>query len=373
MNLLITAVSSATGPSGICRHACNLARCAVRRAEVKQVALVVGEWQELYFRNLVKSEDAKILIIPINIKNKALIRNLWYLYGLPRLADELKTDVLHLSFPVPIRKTAIRCPVVVSLHDLYPYDEPDNFGFPKVLFNRIFLKKCLKEVDCIACVSEATLSRLRARAPRVANRKAFTIHNCATIQYCKSKPLLMGKHHYFLIVAQHRANKNISLALEVFDQLLCSGNLPKDALLVLVGNQGPDTLEISKVIKRRLLGKNIKLFMGVSDEELKWLYENCDLLVAPSSTEGFGLPVLEALLCGSRVVCSDISAFREIAGEACEYFDLSAESASLALKVAICRALEGPARPLPQLEKFSLEHAAEKYATLYSQLRAELC
>jgi glycosyltransferase involved in cell wall biosynthesis len=370
MNLLIAAVSSATGPSGICRHAYNLVRCAIRGTEVKQVALVVGKWQELYFRDLFKLENAKVLIISIDIPNKALARNLWYLHGLPRLTEGLGVDVLHLSFPVPIHKTAIRCPIVVSLHDLYPYEEPDNFGFPKVLFNRMLLEQCLEEVDRIACVSETTLSRLRARFPRLAHKKALAIHNCVTIQHCKSKALSWEQHHYFLMVAQHRANKNIPLALEVFDQLLCGGILPKDTLLILVGNQGPETLKISKVAKRRLLRKNVKLVMGVSDEELKWLYQNCNLLIAPSLAEGFGLPVVEALLCGARVICSDIPAFREIGGGSCEYFDLHAESPALAMKLAICRALEGPARSLPQLEKFSLEHVTEKYATLYDRLRA---
>ena len=372
MNLLIAAVSSATGPSGICRHAYNLARCAIRRTEIKQVALVVGKWQALYFHNLFRLENAKVLIIPVDISNKALARNFWYLHGLPKLIEELRVDVLHLSFPVPIHKTAIRCPIVASLHDLYPYDEPDNFGFPKVLFNRMLLQQCLGEADCIACVSETTLSRLRARFPRVAHRKALVIHNCVTIQCCDSKTPFCGQHHYLLMVAQHRANKNILLALEAFDQLLCSGILPKETLLILVGNQGPETRKIRNTIKRRLLRKNVKLIMEISDEELKWLYKNCDLLIAPSLTEGFGLPVVEALLCGSRVVCSDISAFREIGGEACQYFDLHAESVFLTMKVAICRALEQPARSLPQLEKFSLEHATEKYAALYTQLRSEL-
>jgi glycosyltransferase involved in cell wall biosynthesis len=246
------------------------------------------------------------------------------------------------------------------------------FGFPKVLFNRMLLQQCLGEVNCIACVSETTLSRLRARFPRLAHRKALAIHNCVTIQCCKSKAPFCEQHHYLLMVAQHRANKNISLALEVFDQLLCGGILVKETLLVLVGNQGPETRKIGNAIERRLLKENVKLVMGISDEELKWLYKNCGLLIAPSLTEGFGLPVVEALLCGSRVACSDISAFREIGGEACQYFDLHAKSASLAMKVAICRALEGPARSLPQLKKFSLEHATEKNAALYTQLIAEL-
>ena len=140
MNLLITAISAATGPSGICRHAYNLVRCAASRKEIVQITLAVGKWQERYFRSSFDLEDAKLTIVSVDISNDAFARNRWYLKRLPILADDVVADVVHLSFPVPIRRSMVRCPVVVSLHDLYPYDEPDNFGFPRVFFNRVFLQ-----------------------------------------------------------------------------------------------------------------------------------------------------------------------------------------------------------------------------------------
>ncbi len=171
MNLLITAISSATGPSGICRHAYNLVRCAASRGEVSQITLVLGKWQESYFQNSFNLDAIKVNIVPVDISNDAFARNIWYLRELPMLANAVAADIVHLSFPVPIRRSAMRCPVVVSLHDLYPYDEPNNFGFPKVFFNRVFLQQCLREVDCVACVSETTLSRLKATLSSVCTSK----------------------------------------------------------------------------------------------------------------------------------------------------------------------------------------------------------
>src|SRR5258707_13614530 len=199
MNLLITAVSSATGPSGICRHAYNLARCAAGNGEM-QVTLALGRWKEAYFRKSFCLETMKVSLVSVDISNDALARNMWYLRELPRLADGVVADIVHLSFPVPIRRSMMRCPVIVSLHDLYPYDESNNFGFLKVFFNRVFLQQCLKEVDCIACVSETTHSRLKAR---LAHRKSVVVHNCATI--CSIEPVLpVGQECKFvLLVAQH--------------------------------------------------------------------------------------------------------------------------------------------------------------------------
>jgi glycosyltransferase involved in cell wall biosynthesis len=101
---------------------------------------------------------------------------------------------------------------------------------------------------------------------------------------------------------------------------------------------------------------------------LRWLYTNCELLIAPSSIEGFGFPVAEALVCGSRVVCTDIPVFREIGGKACHYFDLHAEPGSSAMVAAICDALVAPAKVAERLGRFSLENVAKEYATLYVQL-----
>jgi glycosyltransferase involved in cell wall biosynthesis len=371
MNLLITAISSATGPSGICRHAYNLVRCAASREEVCQITLVIGKWQELYFRSSFNLEAIRVTVVSVDISNDAFARNMWYLRGLPKLADEVAADIVHLSFPVPIRRSVMRCPVVVSMHDLYPYDEPNNFGFPKVFFNRVFLHQCLKEVDCVACVSQTTLSRLKMRFPRYAHRKAVVVHNCVTIGSIEPVAPLGQRCKFVLMVAQHRANKNIPLAVKVFDELLQRKEIDQHTLLLLVGNQGPETAVILSLIGERSLEASVKLIDGVTDGELRWLYENCEFLMVPSSLEGFGLPVVEGLFCGSRVVCSDIPAFREIGGDACHYFDLYAESDSSAMVEAICNALAGPARPAKRLDRFLLENIAREYAALYARLREE--
>ena len=305
--------------------------CDARPAGMRfsRITLVIGKWQERYFRESFCLSDTKVDLVTTTIGNDAFSRNLWYLWELPKLADEVKADLVHLSFPVPFRRSALGCPVVVTLHDLYPYDEPDNFGFPKVFFNRVFLQQCLREADCIACVSETTLSRLKARFPRYAHRKAVVIPNCVTINSSDHFEYVDKKEQFLLMVAQHRANKNIPLALKVFEELSSHGMIGMQTLLFLVGNPGPETSLIRSVIKQRALENRVRVRANVSDGELRWLYQNCELLIAPSWMEGFGLPVVEGLLCGSRVVCSDISAFREVGGQACHYFDLHAESRSV--------------------------------------------
>jgi glycosyltransferase involved in cell wall biosynthesis len=368
MNLLITAISSATGPSGICRHAYNLVRCAASHDEVFKITLALGHWQELYFRNSFDLQGIRVKIVPVNIANDAFARNTWYLRGLPKLADEVAADIVHLSFPAPIRRGAMRCPVVVSLHDLYPYDEPNNFGFPKVFFNRVFLQQCLREVDCVTCVSETTLTRLRVRFPRSAYRKAVVVHNCVSINSVDPVSPFERRCRFALMIAQHRENKNIPLAIKAFGEFIQRGKRHNYLLLRVVGNEGPVTAAIKSLIEKRSLGASIELIDGVTDGQLRWLYTNCEFLMAASSIEGFGLPIAEGLFCGCRIVCSDIPAFREIGGDACHYFDIHAEAGSSAMVQAICRALREPAMRARHLDRFVMENVAREYAALYMHL-----
>ncbi len=142
----------------------------------------------------------------------------------------------------------------------------------------------------------------------------------------------------------------------------------RKTLLIVVGNEGPETIEINNLIKKLYLNNNVRLISGISEGELFCLYRKCELLIAPSLIEGFGLPVLEALLCGSRVVCSDIPAFREIGGEACGYFDLQAPSILCAMTEAIRNVLLEKPRIVLDSERFSAKAISENYTVLYEQL-----
>jgi glycosyltransferase involved in cell wall biosynthesis len=115
------------------------------------------------------------------------------------------------------------------------------------------------------------------------------------------------------------------------------------------------------------LQHRVSLLNSLSDEEVQWCYRNCRLLIAPSVVEGFGLPVAEGLLAGCRIVCSDISAFREVGGDHCEYVRLG-ENAESGFAEAIGRAFNCP-RPEPvALPHLSATHIAEQYLQLYRSL-----
>jgi glycosyltransferase involved in cell wall biosynthesis len=368
MRVVIAAVSSNTHMSGVSRHAANIVRCLLTRSEVSSVHLLVAPWEHEHVCEAVARKDSRLRIHSVSVRPGTLARNLWYYFSLPAIAAQLDADIVHLAYPSPVRGDAFHCPAVVSLHDLYPYDIPANFGFPKVFFNRMVLQQCLRSVNAIACVSEDTRQHLGQRVPRATFSQlvTVTIYNSVEPAPCGAKPSFFecwNGEQFFLCVAQHRRNKNILLVLQVFKHLLSMGVIDSKTRLLIVGMSGPETSHIKRYIRGVDL-KGVTLVSGISDAEMHWCYRNCELLLAPSLVEGFGLPVAEALLAGCRVVCSDIPPFREVGGHHCRYVALGATAVEDFVR-ATCEALR-ERRPLPAvLSQLSASVIAQQYLRLY--------
>jgi glycosyltransferase involved in cell wall biosynthesis len=369
MKVHIALASSSGQLSGVPRHAINLARCLLSRPEVTEVHLVAAPWQMDFVEDAAPRADARLHLHAAPIGNSALSRNSWFYAQLPKQAAQLKADIVHLAYPVPVRKGAFHCPVAVTLHDLYPYDIPQNFGFPKMLFNRAVLKQCLRAADAIACVSRSTLVRLEQLNPLLA-RRVSVIYNSVepfTGSAAEAPPPQWRGQPFLLCVAQHRRNKNILLVLEVFRRLLQARQIASNMQLFIVGIHGPETSAIANFIAASGLSRSVVLVNGISDAQLHWCYRNCGLVVVASTLEGFGLPVAEALLAGCHVVCSDIPAFREVGGAHCQYVSLGPlQVESFASTVRATLEMHNP-QPIA-LPHLSPDFIAEEYMKLYRSL-----
>lgn len=325
MHILIPALHRPSKPTGVCRHAVNLAQCLADTDSISRITLLVGEWQLEYFKQSFNLESAKIQLNSVNIKNSSLSRNQWFIFGLPKLAQQLEPDIIHMSFPFPFVRRWFKVPVISTIHDLYPYECPENFGYPQVWFNRWFLRQCIVQSDGLSCVSKSTLNSLIHYFSTIYSRKKITvIYNYVDFSHIKpSKPeKIASEEKFILCVAQHRKNKNLDLLIHAYRNLQ-KNSLPQPiAKLLIVGSPGPETENIFCQIQALNLQEQVLLLSSIGDEELCWLYKNCELFVIPSSTEGFCLPLVEALSLSSRVVCTNIPIFREVGSPKCSYFKL---------------------------------------------------
>ena len=370
LKIAVVALARAQRPCGVMRHASALTNALLACDENASIDLIAGDWQARLLAEQFDLRDERLRIRAVRIANTSISRNRWYWNGLPRLTRELRPDILHLAFPNLIHRSRLSCPVVTTLHDLYPYDIPQNFGYPQVFFNRLILRQCLENCDAIACVSQATMNRLPSCGFMKAARKAVVVPNCVELGRAAAagpQGLSRGSRRFLLFVGQQRANKNIPLLLGAFHRLRESRGIDDGTLLVLAGDRGPETRAVMRCIRSLGLSEVVFQLEAVLDGPLRWLYEHAELLVAPSVVEGFGYPVAEALLSGTRVVCSDIPAFREIGGDRCVYFHC-AGNAEENLADSICRALEQPFRSGQRLERFSKSAVGEQALALYRRL-----
>ncbi|MFC5862382.1 glycosyltransferase family 4 protein [Acidicapsa dinghuensis] len=372
IKVLIAAASWASNISGIQRHALNLTRCLLQRPEITELHLVVAPWQKDLVQTGGIPEDSRVSVHIAEMQMGTLSRNLWHYRELPRLAARLNVDVVHLSYPVPVVAASFHCPTVVTLHDLYPYEIPENFGFPKYIFNRAMLQHCLRGVNSIACVSDTTLRTLRCYVPEIIWRKSVRIYNCVeSYPHCVAQSPIPGwqLEPFFLAVAQHRPNKNLPLLVQTFHSLICSGRIDPRTKLVIVGIQAAQTGKIQQCVASSGLHQNVHFLEGLPEPDLQWCYRHCAAFVAPSITEGFGLSVAEALLAGCRVVCSDIPAHREIAEDHCMFVELRG-NVEQQLAEAILTALDQPQKQPVALPHFSASVLVGQYVDLYQRLLA---
>jgi glycosyltransferase involved in cell wall biosynthesis len=370
VKILLTAAQFSSNISGLQRHAFNVVRCLLKQRQISSVHFVIAPWQRELVREAGLHSMDRVTLHVANMDRSLFSRNLWYYRHLPKLAKHIQPDVVHLSYPVPVNSSAISCPIVLTLHDLYPYEIPGNFGFPKVLFNRFILQQCLRSVDAIACVSDATVLRMKQYTPRPIWGKTTRIYNCVEIESVREGqspiPDWLGEP-FLLSVSQHRKNKNIPLLIRVFHRLLRDRLIQEGMRLVVIGIVGPETARIRQLISELRLGERVLFLQGLSESALQWCYTHCEALVAPSTTEGFGLPVAEALLAGCRVICSDIPSFREIDEEHCRFVPLG-PGAEERFAEAIVASLKHPPTPPISLPQFSSEMLGTQYLNLYRRL-----
>ena len=369
MKILLVAASVSPEMSGVQRHAFNMARCLLSHPSVDSITLVLAPWQRKLVRTSGLHTGPRLTFYFAEMRNSSISRLHWFYRDLPTLARQLQPDLVHLAFPAPTDANSFSCPVVVSLHDLYPYEIPSNFGLLKGYFNRIILRQCLRAANAIACVSETTLLRLDHYLPTKGGQISCRIYNCVEPNPVNAPltPLASLRSEPFLLcVAQHRRNKNIPFLIRVFELLRQNADFDPATRLLIVGIRGPETQTILKSIQRAGLQNFTLLHHGLSESELQWCYRNCDAVITPSIVEGFGLPVVEATMAGCRVICSDIPAFRELGGGS-SYVSLGADAEAVFATKILSMLRKSRPKPL-SMPELTGPVIADQYVRLYQRL-----
>ena len=264
---------------------------------------------------------------------------------LPRLLRKLDAALGHFQYALPL---ALPCPAVVTIHDLSFEREPslmsrkDRFVFQKVV------PRAARKAVRVLTVSERTRRDLRELYD-VPDEKIVVTPNGVDPAFTPSNSLLQGD--YVLLVGAVQERKNPLAALAAAE----AAGLP----LVVAGPAKDEALA------RELARRGARVTGYVEQDELVRLYRGAACLVQASRYEGFGLPVLEAMACGTPVVAVPEPALREVAGDAAVW----AEERDLAdgIRRAVAERERLAAAGLERASLFSWRETARRTLDVYRE------
>jgi len=295
-----------------------------------------------------------------------------------RLVDLSGIDVLHAPFNILGR--GIACPTVVTIHDLMWLVEPTlcETAWWRLLYQVPFyqfgLLCALRHATRIVAISNATADAIGARYPLALGRVRVISHGIEAKFCLPSEPdsvreraieLTGGDGPFLLVVGQNAPYKNHVAVVEAF----AAAALPEATRLVFVQRLNPGG-PIYRRARERGVADRVVWLSQLSSEDAIVLLQAALALVQFSRCEGFGMPALEAMACGTPVIASDIPALSEVLGPAGIKVGLQVEQ----LASAMARIVNEPSWRedlrgigLERAAEFSWDKSARQHLELYRE------
>jgi Glycosyltransferase len=283
-------------------------------------------------------------------------------------------DLFHCQYLAP---PMLPCPYVLTLHDIIHESNPEFYpGGLRSLMSRLYPRSARKAA-AVLTISEYSRQEIikryqipeaRVRVALLAADDSFKpATDQAQVRRAARRYGINGK--YILFVGRIEPRKNIPGLIEAFGMLTADG--ATGHTLVIAGMMDDLYRKFHTETTARFCGRVV--FTGkVEQEDLPSLYAGADLFVYPSFAEGFGLPPLEAMACGTPVIASNTTSLPEVVGEAGILID---PHDTTALAHAMQRVLADAdlqrtlrTRGLEQSQKFSWDKTATVTAGIYEAI-----
>lgn len=271
---------------------------------------------------------------------RAPVRIAWEQLVLPVESMMDGIDVVHGTVNVvPLGASA---PSVVTVHDLSFMRLPDRFSRVKVGYLRAMVALSVRRARRVIAVSENTRRDLMELL-RLPPEKIRVIYSGVHGRFRPLPPQetaafrerMIGGRPYILHVGTLEPRKNLDVLVRAYAAIRAETDLPH--ALVLVGARGWMYAPLFRLVRDLGLERDVTFADYAAPQELPHWYNAADLFAYPSAYEGFGLPVLEAMACGTPIITTTGSALGEVAGSA----GLTVEPGSAgSLEAAIRRVLE---------------------------------
>lgn len=202
------------------------------------------------------------------------------------------------------------CPVpfVFTIHDLVHLDCPHESSAAKRAYYRWLVRPATGKASAVLTVSEFSKRRILAWSG-LANDRVVVVGNGVGPPFVPHGPKHSPGYQYLLHVGNCKPHRNLTRLLEAF----AASDLGDNVRLMLTGSP---TKRVQREISQLGLEEHVALAGELSDEQLAAHYRGAMALVLVSLYEGFGLPALEAMACGTPVVASNAASLPEVTGDA---------------------------------------------------------
>ncbi len=321
-------------PTGIFRYATEVARFLLQLQQTESAIRYVFFFaREIHPEFIALRDSFEAIICPTT--NELLIKQFWF----PAILPGLRLDIMHYpSFPPPyFHLSGPR--TIMTLHDAGPWRYPQALTLHGRLYFRTLLARGAHTCARVITVSNHAKSEIGHFLGERFLSKITVIPEAARPEFATPcSPIFKERvrihfylpDRYLLAVATTEPRKNLVTLLDAYKRLKIQlgSSCPS---LIIVGRKGWNCDDIQDYMAGL---EGCVMFPGhVLDEELIALYQMATCLVFPSLYEGFGLPVLEAMMAGCPVITSRVSSLPEIAGEAALLVDpLHAEEIANAIQ-----------------------------------------
>lgn len=202
----------------------------------------------------------------------------------------------------------IKIPVFSTIHDVVFLDIPSLTSKIGLIARKFFYQRAINRSKAIFTVSNFSAERIKAHL-KVKNKPVIVTYNAVPEWFTDQADYNSSEKSDIIYVGNIKAHKGLHILIPAFIKALENG---LKANLLIVGNADNFRTSDTSILSQISDSKNITFTGRISDEELHKLYHKSSLLIQPSLYEGFGMPPMEALSCGTNVIISDIPVFKEI-------------------------------------------------------------